>query len=290
MRKGFSAQQHTRQSQGKGIRESTARSRVGGAITVAVSSLIICLCVVLVAFSMAYFLSPVDGPSMKQTINAEYTNDNPKNTDSVIVSKNNNPENVARGDIIITRFYDKEGKGDYVDENGKKYKLFIKRLIAKEGDTLTFVQKDDDNDYNGHRYQIEVNGVPINESYLDPIWGRNIPFDGIYNFINSGGVGGSVDSAWRSDFKKFIQEVYYPNGLTRYEIVLPKGYWFFMGDNRGGDGSPEMYNIRSWDCTAFGPQLMANFVGKIVEIIPNSKSLTTYAFEKMFDWLTFNWD
>ena len=294
-KKGFVNQQYSVSKQGRNIKEGTAKTRTVSWFSGTFFSISLLISVSLVAFTIFFFFSPVEGTSMRATLNA-FSDDqgNNLNTDAVIVNRYKKPD---YGDIIIVKYYVLDG--EYTDKQGN-YKLFVKRLIAKGGDTIYLEKKEASQDplINpfglAYKYVIERNGKEIDEWYLDCYWGRMLKcayYDALYNYLqepiheglfkNRPPSFSYFDS--RGDcFIKWIEQ------RERYEIVLPKDYVFFMGDNRGGSGSAYDTQIMSWDCTSFGPQPQANIVGTVTDKAID-KTASQYVWYKVKQFFTFSW-
>jgi hypothetical protein len=69
-------------------------------------------------------------------------------------------------------------------------------------------------------------------------------------------------------------------------LTIPEGYWFFLGDNRGGNN--QKYD-HSYDCTWFGPQPAEYYVGAEWDILPNEESISHYFWEKTQYYVLFGW-
>lgn len=156
---------------------------------------------------------------------------------------NLNPKGANKSDIVyINRFV----KGTYGDiiviDQGKDYgdsRYIVKRLIAKENDRVRFEQDKTDNEF-----YLFLNGKKIVENYL-------------FNYHTSG------DPANTGNTKSY--ENMETLKLTRPELfdvegnlVVPKGYIFALGDNRGV----------SLDSSMKGPFLRETIVGKVDFVVP----------------------
>ena len=224
---------------------------------------------------------------MMMTLNPNYTVIRAANEDAVVVNRRATPR---RGDIIVVRYFNMGGVN--VNDEGR-FDLFIKRMIAMDGETVYFRQLPRANTpFGGHpfRYQIEVNGVPIDESYLDPYWGQNVTYNHVWRWLNG--------ERHLSPYAGFIERVHYPNGILgyhgqmvnfRYEISVPRGYMFYMGDNRGGSGTPDDLRLKSWDSSAFGPQPLRHVVGVVADIVPENQGLPGYVFGRIWWFISFGW-
>ena len=104
----------------------------------------------------------------------------------------------SRGDIIVF-------EPDLSGLNDSSEKLYVKRIIAVEGDHLQ-IKADD-----GNQYHVYLNGQILREEYLDDFQITKPALD-IYNFAGF----------------NFNDE----NGNVCIDVTVPEGYVFVMGDNR----------------------------------------------------------
>ena len=259
------------------MKESTPAIRfwTGVVLTVSVSGILFAIAVV--AFTFVFLLAPVDGTSMMTTLNATG-----ENTDKVII---NRYKEADYGDIIVSKFYYPtkiEGGGQ--DEKGY-YVYIIKRLIAKEGDTIKVerVAKNSapiirtDEDYN---YYIVRNGVQLDEPYLnnEVAHRSSMNFISLYNTLR-GNRSGMFYRDWTIDMRNCISDA---------TLTVPDGYWFFMGDNRGGN---DLDYGHSWDCSAFGPHPVDNYVGHVSDnaVLPRAETIPHYFWQKTKYYVLFGW-
>src|SRR6516162_7288695 len=109
---------------------------------------------------------------------------------------------LQRGDIIVFKF-------PFQD-----HPHFVKRVIGLPGDHLKIVDQ-----------QVYVNNKPLDEPYVvhDPTSGYGDPLN--YNFPPVGNQMylSSLQPEWAREIRKYIQGD---------ELVVPKGKYFAMGDNR----------------------------------------------------------
>ncbi len=268
MAKKFQSQEYSVSTNNKGLKEDTALSRFLMRFTVVFSTFSIIASVAIIAFAFIFILSPIMGTSMMSTLNATG-----ENTDSVLTNKVADPE---RGDIIVTKLYGKDTRdGPYdtqtypnKDENGN-YMYVIKRLIALPGDKISMVKE-------GDSYYIYLNGEKLNEDYLDPIYGHpgSDNFKQLYNVLNG---------LW-ADTSNWIA---YPisDCIENGVLTVPEGYWFYMGDNRGGHDE----FIKSWDCTSFGPQKIEYYVGRCDKVVANETSVFDIVWDEVVYYAFFGW-
>lgn len=254
-------QEYVRETRGKGLAEGSASGRVWKVIGISLSCLSLLIAAVIVTVTICFFLSPVDGGSMTTTLNAGYFPGH-TNTDTVFASKFSNPK---RGDIIICKWYltNPEKAPQSLQQSLLKddegwFIYVIKRLIAIEGDTLSVTK-------NGDSYTIYLNGEVLNEPYLDPQYGRYTAanYARLYNSLGGNFSGASVYCKWTQ--KDIINR-------DTHSMVIPSGYWFYMGDNRTG----------SEDGSYYGPQLKSHFVGKAEDVMENGKNIPSYLLGKLF--------
>ena len=279
----FVHQEHSRATQGGGVREGTRRSRSASIATGAFFATSLAVSIVLVAFTIVFFYSAVTGPSMMATLNAHH--ETAGNTDSVLVNRFGTINN---GDMIVTRFYTPVGE-NWDSRRGEYYRLYIKRVIGIPGDSIYFERIPNQQTRLGVRslYNIWVNGVLLDESeYLHPHYGQNLFLGHIHDFLH-GRVPVGEHRRFQY-FEPFIRYVHYPNGIThtdgsfhfrRREIVLPQGFIFYLGDNRG----------RSHDSSDFGPQRIEYVMGVVSEIIGDNTSLPGWVWGRFWDIVLFRW-
>lgn len=187
--------------------------KIGNIILDVVFGMVVFILMTNVGFSMFYEVSQISGGSMKPTFN-EYATDKFDVLNEVAVYKNIKDYN--RGDVII---YNRGGT--YV----------IKRIVAMEGDRIKI-----DYDTITNQYRVFLNGKVLEEPYLAPEYSSmnqiKVKFEALY-------YDNKFDCA-----KYFDNEGY---------MVIPQGYFFYIGDNRTG----------SSDCTEYGPQPIDGLKGKV---------------------------
>jgi signal peptidase I len=221
-------------------------------------------------------MSPIIGKSMMKTLNATGNN-----TDSVLVNKVAIPN---YGDIIVTKLYGKDtsygnNHPRFIakDENGN-FEYIIKRLLAKGGDQLRV------NEYDGDYYielkkKGETDFTEIDEeNYLNTEVGHHSSenFETLYNNLNK--LSGANYDDWKATSP---DSVIFGDVLT-----IPEGYWFYMGDNRGGNSS---VHGRSWDCSSLGPQKAEYCLGVATDILANNESVPAFLWRKFCYYVLFGW-
>ncbi|MCL2570185.1 MAG: S26 family signal peptidase [Firmicutes bacterium] len=248
---------------GKNLRDDMPRGRVGRIFSTSFFVFAIVISFSLIAFTIVFFYSAVNGPSMMMELNPRYTVVG--DTDAVIVNRHRTPE---RGDVIVTRFYNPDGRQE----------LFVKRLIAKGGDSLYFQRHALTQQTAGGRsfwYEIHLNGIPLDESaYLDPDIGQNVNYSQIWRYLN-----GFRHESRYADF------IHHNEERNRWEIVIPHGYVFYIGDNRGGSGTTDELRRMSRDSTFFGPQPAEWVMGVVTDVIGEGDGL--FGFIIGYFWNTF---
>jgi signal peptidase I len=108
---------------------------------------------------------------------------------------------LERGDIIVFKY-------PYAD-----HQHFVKRVIGLPGDHLKVVDQ-----------QVYINGKPLNEPYVehDPA-AMYDPFNYAFPSPENQVIPGTVVPEWAHEIRKYMQGD---------EIVVPRGKYFAMGDNR----------------------------------------------------------
>jgi len=211
----------------------------------------------LLFYSVFYKLQVV-GQSMQPTFNAQLSEEDDGNSsiykDIAVV---NQYETGTNGNIIIIRLEEE----DYIgieDDNNLGYIDIIKRLIAKGGQTLTLKYNSSDNLY--HYY---LNGVKLNESYLDNTHG----------IMNS-----SYFNRFKDKFKN--DEKYLPiYDNLEISITIPEGYVFALGDNR----------TNSADSTFYGAFELSQIQGKVAFYYSYNESMFDYFVKQLVYAFSFSW-
>jgi signal peptidase I len=295
------------QTDGQTIQDEPQGGRLASILSGTFFSIALIVSISLISFTIVFFYSRVEGPSMMTTLNANWRSENNViyrlNEDAVLVNRFATP---SRGDIIVVRFYRSDGR--HTDSDGRRYSYYIKRLIAYGGETIFFERKPlprPNSAGRTHYFEIQVNGVAIDESYLDVWWdgpnedirmgwGQNVTYYDIWLALIEG------RSPFGQNTPHFVQRVEYPNGIQdgsgntifhRHEIFVPNDHIFYMGDNRGGSGSNDDMNLRSSDSASFGPQPARNIVGVVSEnsIIRGNQSLPAFVWSRIVYYITFRW-
>ena len=285
-RKEFVSQEYSAEKGGKNLREGTRKHRVATAFAASFFAVAVIIGISLITFSIMFFFSEVEGKSMMRTLNAAGID-----IDSVLVKRHVTPK---RGDVIVIKHYDADGKFQA---------YHIKRMIALPGDSFRFAEE-------GGEYILYVNGekfpTTFKQGALDPVIGSMKiyaaypTYNTLYNYQQYGTIsvaestgaslaapiGGfrshyqSKDGKWTS----FIQDFRLPDNTTERRFVMPEGYFFYLGDNRGGDPAQSI----SDDGSHYGPQPMSVISGVVSEII-HDRSAPQWFGDKLKWFFTFRW-
>ena len=273
--KKFISQEYSAEKGGKNLKEGTKRSRGANIFATTFFSFAIIVGVALITFTVLFSFATVQGTSMMNTLNASVFTEAGRSidSDSVVVSRYATPR---RGDIIVVNHYNRDGSFD---------RRHIKRLIAFSTATHT------DSIYFRAvgspvtHYLIEINGQLLDET--DYAFSASMGTHSIYNNLriylltgNHPDSGGRFDTHYtdangvRQPFRQWVEANQFHSG--RHEIVLPPGFMFYMGDNRGGNGTTDVaLNSISADSAKYGPKPMTNIVGVVQDwgIIRNQTTL-----------------
>lgn len=283
MAKEFVGQEYSVATNGKGLAQDSRGHRVLTKVTITFSVTVMLISIAMIAVCAVFILSPITGTSMMRQLNATG-----QDTDSALTYRLGTAQ---RGDIIITKLYLDETGDDATNEynlntkypylDGERhYMQIIKRLIAVGGDQITMQREPkvarpiQDTDYN---YYIYLNNERLVEDYLDPEVGH----PSSRNFIKLWHVLHSPEG-----YLKDWCATNYADCVKDGVLTIPEGYWFFMGDNRGGN--VEAYG-NSWDCTAFGPQSASYCTGVCVDVVSGDRNLPAYLWDKIVYYVFFGW-
>ncbi|MCL2586812.1 MAG: signal peptidase I [Firmicutes bacterium] len=269
-------QEFSVEERGKDIKEGTKGSRMATIAGASFFTITAGVSIFLIVFTILFMFSRVYGPSMMTILNANYFAGE-RNHDAVIVSRYRAP---VVNDIIVTRFYsDQPGHGEWQRaRDGRWFQLYIKRLIATEGQSVYVGNRRMDGD--NWVVDIEINGEYFAEhpDVDESRWGINVAnpatsqrrADYFYTFWRT--LRGERTASWD-------HMVGYNVDRSRYELVIPDGYVFYIGDNRRD----------SHDGRAFGPQPASNIVGVAVDFARNRQSLPGWLWSQFVYYITFQW-
>ena len=261
-------QEYSLSKKGKDIKEGTQKSRILSVVSFSFFAVSLSLSIFLITFTIIYFYSSVEGGSMMLTLNPDFNGTAESETDSVLVNRH---KSANRGDIIIVRFYNSNGKMQ--NSNGERFDFHIKRLIAVGGDTM-YVER---TQTSPERYTIHLNGLPLVESYIASEFSHNRNLLEIWRALNNN----TYIYSWLNldtnqtnpGFRKWIDD------HSRFEIVIPHGFIFYLGDNRAA----------STDSSSYGPKPVQNIAGVATTIIRDNQSLPQYLWNRFVYYITFRW-
>ena len=154
---------------------------------------------------------------------------------------------VAHYDKVVLNYIKSYYVGDIIvakrmDSSTENVKYVIKRLIAIGGDKVK-VEEDG---------SIYVNGNLLNENYN--INSKQITYEKFIRLKNS--------NIKIDDNELFIDD----------EMVIPKGYMFYLGDNRAN----------SYDCSNYGPVKESNIIAKVDYILKDGESNFSSILKQIF--------
>lgn len=165
---------------------------------------------------------------------------------SMVPSANEHAYDIAgekHEDKAILNFYAKFKLGDIIIAKVGNVHV-IKRVMALEGDTLTYIVLDG-------KIKVVRNGQVLEETYINP---TSTMIDSRNNFLAL---------KEKDEFKSFF------DGDV---LTIPKGYIFYMGDNRDN----------SSDCNTYGPRKLDNIVARVDFIVPYNENPFFYAIKTIF--------
>jgi len=274
MEKEFLHQELEVAQAGADIKENTGWRRAGRIFATSIFAFSILLTISAVVFTVVFFISEVEGASMMLTLNPTYK-ENPKAKDHVLVNRYSTPK---PGDVIVVRHYWQPWQEQY---KKNKMEYFVKRLIAVEGQRVRFNKY---GEFPIDTYKTVVDDIEIAEPYLDGFWGKMTGYGRrIYDYLEKNNDKGFASTA----LVPFHDRCVFQNSETgKWEIVVPKGEIFFMGDQRGFDDPI----IRpSYDCTSFGPQPAEYVEGVSVDTIRSDVTMPQYVWSKIQEFFSFKW-
>lgn len=321
MEKKFVGQEYMAATNGKGLHQQSKGNRILGRTTIIFSTVITIVSVMIVAFCIFFQLCPINGTSMMTTLNATG-----EDTDSALTCVVGEPQH---GDIIVMKLYIQDShrrdkylaaKGDpdalrriqltnpfYTQENAiseiknyiqndgyteadsnGNYKLVVKRLIAKGGDYLSMRAI-------GDKYYIYLNGIELDESYLDPLVAEHnaTNFKQLWQVLNTPEIA-NMDDWVTTDYNQLLEDNTFKNSDNKgtpsaYQLHIPANHYFIMGDNRGGAKDTHPKWAYSWDSTRFGPLPTSSYYSYCVDVISNQTSMPEYLWDKFVYYVCFGW-
>ena len=182
-----------------------SKKTLGQVFSTVMLSIAIFLLVILTAFNIFFYKSPIVGISMQPTFNAELEEGRPTSEyeqsnikDKAYVYRFGKGK---RGDVVMVQ----------IVEDGKS-KLLIKRLVAVGGDSVD-IKKDN----SSNEYYLYINGEKQEEAYIKYQSRMNICFENLKEYKKSHGI--SEDQS----------------------IVLKENEVFVLGDNRGMSNDSSLF-------------------------------------------------
>ncbi|MCL2228335.1 MAG: S26 family signal peptidase [Firmicutes bacterium] len=283
-KRGFVSQEYSAEHHGRDLKEGTRRGRILTIVASSIFGVSALVGVGLVTFTIIFFLAAVTGQSMMMSLNASGAN-----TDSVLVNRFRSPE---RGDIIVVR---------HTLTTGETV-LHIKRLVAIDGEWVHFERclyegrfiitvdgVEHDNNHPGFTYLFGNNVHHNSTHYFNDFWTyqqTGIPpfsFSVTYRFRdihNNPGFNRTTEDG--EYFRRWNYE------RERFEMYIPQGYMFYLGDHRGGRGTAAELSQMSIDSAYFGPQPTSILSGVVQEKIPN-QTATNWFFDTLWHYISFRW-
>jgi signal peptidase I len=143
------------------------------------------------------------------------------------------PDFTYKRDIVYINFKTPYSKGDIIVVEHNDF--VIKRLIAVGGDSLNVIKNEQD------EVEVYVNSSLVVEDYVVYKSGLEITYSNFENLRTT-----------------------HSHLFEADELIIPQGYVFYMGDNRG----------QSQDCSVYGPVSEDSVVGKVNIIVPYGKNFT----------------
>jgi signal peptidase I len=268
-----------------------------------------------VTFAIVFVIYSVLGSSMMLTLNPNFittmdARDPSQPNDIVLVNRFATPK---RGDIIVVRYDWPPTSSSFGEDPGN----FIKRVIGVAGDRIRFERTctictstcihsweneswrlANANQFTPFRYTLIRNDQPVTENYrgFDPShWGVMAFYgDNIYEYLERGREGGPNVRPHAADPTPFHERTVVLNedpespSFGKWEIVVPEGEIFYMGDNRGSDNVHD-WAIHSFDGTAFGPQPTSLVRGVRIATVEHDQSIPEFIWEQIKIFFSFRW-
>lgn len=221
------------------------------------------ICVFEVYFTPMYIV----GQSMQPGINASAHSSSDKTHTDLIYYRAE--KTYTYGDIVVA------SSDGYITSD--EVSSIIKRVVAKAGDTITFVLDKATQTYPSNyltiKYTIKLNGETLEESYIKE-----------QNCYLSFSINANGDYADSSDYV-FLQEIYQSVQKTvihvpgseytnagEYSYTLADDEYFICGDNRNN----------STDSRYFGPVKAKSILGKVKIHIPYGENLFVGIWKNLF--------
>jgi len=220
-------------------------------------------------FVFEIYLTPmyIVGKSMQPGINAAATSTTDKTHTDLIYYRPVN--NYTNNDIVVVNSV------NYLASD--EVSSIIKRVIAKPGDTITFVLKKAEQTYPSNyltiEYSIKLNGEALKESYIN----EQICYLS-FSINTNGEYADNYDYVFLQAIYESVQKTVIPipgseyTNSGEYSYTLAEDEYFICGDNRNN----------STDSRSFGPVKKQDIMGKVKIHVPYGSNLFVGIWKSIF--------